>query len=292
MAAHPRAELLVHILDPSRSVEGNFVQYTVATTDGRVVNGLLSSDSKNAVELIDAEGKRQVIAREDIDQIAASQKSLMPEGFEKQVEPARIADLLAFLTARGKFLPLDIRKAATIVSTRGMFYDPNADAERLIFSDWSPKEFAGVPFLLVDPEGDRVPNVIMLNGPHGEFPPRMPKTVEIPCNTSARAIHFLSGISGWGYNGGEVHPSVSLVVRIHYDGGQTEEHPLSNGVQFADYIRVVDVPESKLAFKLRNQQVRYFAIPTARDDRIDQIELIKGPDQTAPVVMAVTLESR
>lgn len=292
MAAHPRAELLVHILDPSRSVEGNFVQYTVATTDGRVVNGLLSSESKNAVELTDAEGKRQVIAREDIDQIAASKKSLMPEGFEKQVEPARLADLLAFLTSRGKFLPLDIRKAATIVSTRGMFYDPNADAERLIFPDWSPKEFAGVPFLLVDPEGDRVPNVIMLNGPHGEFPPKMPKTVEIPCDTSARAIHFLSGISGWGYNGGDAHPTVSLVVRIHYTGGRIEEHALRNGVEFADYIRVVDVPESKLAFKLRNQQVRYFAIPTARDDRIDRIELIKGPDETAPVVMAVTLESR
>jgi putative heme-binding domain-containing protein len=292
MAAHPRAELLVHILDPSRSVEGNFVQYTVATTDGRVINGLLSSESKNAVELTDAEGKRQMVARNEIDQIAASRKSLMPEGFEKQVSPSQLADLLAFLTARGKFFPLDLRKVATIPSTRGMFYDPNADAERLIFPDWSPKEFAGVPFVLVDPQGDRVPNAIMLHGPHGEFPPRMPRTVEIPCGSSAKTIHFLSGISGWGYNGGEVRPTVSLVVRLHYSSGKTEDHPLSNGVHFADYIRVVDVPESKLAFKLRNQQVRYFAIPTQRDEPIDRIELIKGPDETAPVVMAITLESR
>ncbi len=292
MAAHPRAELLVHVLDPSRSVEGNFVQYTVATTDGRVVNGLLSSESKNAIELTDAEGKPHVIARDQIDQIAASKKSLMPEGFEKQVNPAQLADLLAFLTNRGKFLPLDLRKVATIVSTRGMFYDHDADPERLIFADWTPKEFAGVPFLLVDPQGDRVPNVILLNGPNGAFPPRMPKSIEIPCNTSARAIHFLSGIGGWAYNGGEVHPTVSLIVRIHYSGGQTEDHPLSNGVHFADYIRVVDVPESKLAFKLRNQQVRYFSIPTKLDQRIEHITLIKGPDATAPVIMAITLESR
>ena len=31
MAVHPKDELLVHILDPSRSVEGNFRLYTVAT---------------------------------------------------------------------------------------------------------------------------------------------------------------------------------------------------------------------------------------------------------------------
>ena len=57
MAAIPRHELLIHILDPSRSVEGNFVQYSVATTDGRVIGGLLASESKTSVELIDAEGE-------------------------------------------------------------------------------------------------------------------------------------------------------------------------------------------------------------------------------------------
>ena len=85
MAAIPRHELLINILDPSRSVEGNFVQYTVATTDGRVISGLLASESNHVVELIDAEGKRHAILREDIDQMAASKKSLMPEGFEKQI---------------------------------------------------------------------------------------------------------------------------------------------------------------------------------------------------------------
>ena len=140
MAAHPEAELLVHILDPSRSVEGNFVQYTVATTDGRVLNGLLASETKTAVELLDAEGKTHVVQREDIDELVASKKSLMPEGFEKQVPPAAIADLLAFLTARGKYLPLDLRAAATAVSTRGMFFDADdrgraAGLPRLVAED-------------------------------------------------------------------------------------------------------------------------------------------------------------
>jgi putative membrane-bound dehydrogenase-like protein len=292
MAAHPRSELLIHILDPSRSVEGNYVQYNVATTDGRVLNGLLAAESKNAIELIDAEGKRESVLREDIDQLIASSKSLMPEGFEKQVPTEGIADLLAFLTLRGQYLPLDLRKAATIVSTKGMFYDKDAEAERLIFPDWSAKTFEGVPFLLVDPQGDRVPNAIMLYGPQGAFPPRMPKSVSLPCHSPAKAIHFLSGVSGWGAQNGQVRPTVSMIVRLKYADGTTEDHELKNGEHFADYIGPFDVPGSKLAFRLRGQQIRYLAIQPKKDAVIDEIELIKGPDATAPIVMAVTVETK
>ncbi len=55
---------------------------------------------------------------------------------------------------------------------------------------------------------------------------------------------------------------------------------------------VVDVPESKLAFRLRGQQIRYLAIEPKRADTIGSVELVKGPDATAPVVMAVTVETR
>ncbi|MDB5351799.1 MAG: putative rane-bound dehydrogenase [Planctomycetota bacterium] len=289
MAAHPKSELIIHILDPSRSVEGNFIQYTVSTTDGRVLNGLLASETKTSVELLDAEGKKQVILREDIDELAASKKSVMPEGFEKQVPPESIADLLQFLTQRGKYLPLDLRKAATVVTTKGMFFEPDGDLERMIFSDWSPKTFEGVPFALVDPQGDRVPNAVLLNGPNGKIPPKMPKSVSLPCNSSAKAIHFLSGVSGWGYPVGQ-EGTVSMIVRLHYADGKTEDHPLRNGIHFADYIRVVEVPESKLAFKLRGQQLRYLSIAPKRKDVIESVELIKGRDQSAPIVMAITVE--
>ena len=62
-----------------------------------------------------------------------------------------------------------------------------------------------------------------------------------------------------------------------------------NAVHFADYIRPIDVPGSKLAFRLRGQQLRYLAIRPKRTDEIRAIELVKGPDHTAPIVMAVTL---
>ncbi len=292
MAAHPKSELIVNILDPSRSVEGNFTAYNVAMADGRTFNGLLASETKTAVELLDTEGKSVKLLREEIEEIAASKKSIMPEGFEKQVPPASIADLLAFLTQRGKFMPLDLRKAATVVSTQGMFYDKEGTVERMIFRDWSPKTFEGVPFVLVDPQGTRTPNVVMLYSPNGTLPPKMPRSVTLPCNAPAKAIHMLSGVSGWGAQGKPTgEPTVSMIVRLHYADGQTEDHPLRDGVEFADYIRRIDVPGSKFAFALRGQQLRYLSVLPKRNEPIQSIDLIKGRDSSAPLVMAVTIES-
>lgn len=291
MAVHPKEELMVHILDPSRSVEGNFRVYTVVMNDGRVLTGLLAAESKTSLELFDSEGKKQTLVRDDIEELVASKKSLMPEGFEKQMTRDEFADLLEFLTQKGKYVPLPLGKAATAVSTKGMFYFEDADVERLIFDDWGPKFVGDVPFHLVDPQGDRVLNAILLFGPIGQITKRMPKSAVLPCNMPAKAVHFLSGVSGWGFPLGQ-KGSVSLIVRLHYADGDTEDHELKNGEHFADYIRRVDVPGSKFAFALRGQQIRYFSIEPKRPEKIERIELVKGPDDTAPVVMAVTVETR
>ena len=290
MAVHPKKELIIHLLDPSRSVEGNYRAYTVLIDDGRVLTGLLASESKTAVEIIDAEGKKQVVQREQIEELQQSQKSLMPEGFEKQLTKVELTDLLEFLTLRGKFLPIPLDKVASIVTTKGMFYDEKAPEQRLVFDDWSAKTFEGVPFQLIDPQGDKVPNAILFYGPNGKFPPTMPKSVTLPCNSPVKQIHMLSGVGGWAapYSTKE---STSLIVRLRYEDGSREDHPLLNGVHFADYIRRVDVPGSKFAFQLRGAQLRYLAITPKKPDTIATIELVKGSDDTAPVVMAVTVET-
>jgi hypothetical protein len=214
----------------------------------------------------------------------------MPEGFEKQVTADEMTDLLEFLTQRGKYVPLPLAKAATITSVKGMFFSEEGTTERLIFSDWKPKTFEGVPFVLVDPQDGKVPNVVLLYGPQGTTAPKMPRSVSLPVNGPAKAIHFLSGVSGWGFPLGR-RGSVSMIVRLHYDDTNTEDHELKNGEHFADYIRRVDVPESKFAFALRGQQIRYFAVTPKRPAKIERIELVKGSDDTAPVVMAVTVET-
>jgi putative membrane-bound dehydrogenase-like protein len=290
MAVHPKEHLLTDILDPSRSVEGNYRQYTVTTRAGRVLTGLLAAETKTAVDILDAEGKKHTVLREDIDQFQALNKSLMPDGFEKQISEADLVNLLEFLTQRGKYLPLPLEKVATVVTTRGMLNSEDSPAERLVFDDWGAKAVEGVPFYPVDPQGGRVPNAVLLYGPQGAIPPKMPKSVRVPCNAPAKAVHLLGGVSGWGYPLGE-KGTVSLTVRLHYADGATEDHELKNGVELADYIRRVDVPGSKFAFDLHGRQVRSLAVRPKRSDVIREIEFVKGPDRTAPVVLAVTVEA-
>jgi putative membrane-bound dehydrogenase-like protein len=291
MAVHSKAHLLTEILDPNRSVEGNYRQYTVTTHAGRILNGLLASESKTAIEIIDPEAKKHTLQREEIDVLQASSKSLMPEGFEKQLKAEEMANLLEFLTRRGKYLPLSLERIATAVSTRGMFNSEDSKLERLVFPDWSPRTFKGVPFHLVDPQDGRAPNVLLFYSPQGKIPPKMPKSVLLPCNAPASAVHLLSGVSGWGYPFGSAK-SISLTVRFHYQDGKTEDHPLRNGEHFADYIRRVDVPGSEFAFDLGGRQIRYLAIRPLRSETIAQIEFIRGTDATAPVIMSVTVEAR
>ncbi|MBI1249243.1 c-type cytochrome [bacterium] len=289
MAVHPKAQLLTEILDPNRSVESNYRTYMVATIDGRVMSGLLASESRTAIELIDAEGKHHSILREDIEELRGTPQSLMPVGFEKQIKQEEFADLLAFLTDRGKFVPLPLDKLATAVSTQGMFISKDSPAERLVFDNWDPKTVEGVPFQLVDPQGTSQPNVVMLNGPSGYLPPKMPHAVSLPCNMPVKAIHILGGVAGWASPYGQ-KGSTSMIVRLKYEDGTTEDHPLKNGIHIADYIRRVDVPESKFAFDLQGRQVRYLTVRPEKQEPLQSIELVKGDDDTAPVVMAVTVE--
>ena len=289
MAVHPKAELLTHILDPSRSVEGNYRSYSILTLDGVVVNGMLASETQTAVEIFDAQGKKQVVLREDIERLMASSKSVMPEGFEKQIDPQGFTDLLEFLTDKGRFLPLPIEKAATAISTKGLFHEGDNGADRFVFEDWSPKMVGEVPFQLVDPEGKRVANLILLHGPRGTMPPKMPKSVRVACNAPAKTIHLLSGVSGWGFPAHQ-QKSVSMIVRLHLADGSTEDHPLSNGLHFADYIRRVDVPDSEYALSVRGQQLRHIRVSPRTDQVIREIELVKGNDPTSPIVMAMTVE--
>lgn len=289
MAVHPKEELLTHIIDPSRSVEGNFRLYNVLTLDGNVVSGMLAGETRTSITIIDSQAKEINVAREDIDELIASRKSVMPEGFEKQITHDQLSDLLEFLTNTGPYIPLPLDNVATAISTRGLFHSGDNGPDRMIFPDWKPKVFKGIPFQLTDPQGKSQPNIILLHGPNGSLPPKMPKSVSLPCGVPVAAIHLLSGVGGWSYPY-DRSKSVSMILRFTYADGQTEDHELLNAIHFADYIRRVDVPGSEFAWMLGDQQIRYLSIAPKRTDVIQTIELVKGSDSSAPIVMAVTLE--
>ncbi len=82
-----------------------------------------------------------------------------------------------------------------------------------------------------------------------------------------------------------------MIVRLTYVDGTTEEHPLKNGEHFADYIRRW-MSREPVCVSAPEQQIRYLAVQPQKAEKIRDIEFLKGPDRTAPVVMAVTVESR
>jgi putative heme-binding domain-containing protein len=95
------ADLLMAILDPNREAQPNFVSYTLVTTEGLIHNGIIAAESSASVTLRRAEGKEDQVLRAQIEELVSSGKSLMPEGLEKDIAPAEMADLLAYLKSIG-----------------------------------------------------------------------------------------------------------------------------------------------------------------------------------------------
>lgn len=90
-------ELLTQILDPNREVSPNFLEFAVALKDGRVATGLIAEESPNTITLRGPEKKEQTVSRDEIEEIVDTGKSLMPEGLEKKLSPAEMADLISYL---------------------------------------------------------------------------------------------------------------------------------------------------------------------------------------------------
>jgi putative membrane-bound dehydrogenase-like protein len=94
--------LLVAILEPNRAFESRYANFTVATVDGRVLSGLIASETASAVTLRRQEGKEDVLLRTEIEEMSASGQSLMPEGLEKDLTHRDLADVIAFLEGIGQ----------------------------------------------------------------------------------------------------------------------------------------------------------------------------------------------
>jgi len=89
--------LLTSILDPNVAIDAAFIQYSVLTVDGRILDGLLVGETAAAVTLQQKGGQRVSIARDDIERLQAPGISLMPEGFEQTLSPSQMSDLLSYL---------------------------------------------------------------------------------------------------------------------------------------------------------------------------------------------------
>ncbi len=99
LTAKTRADetLLSDVLDPSNQITVGYSQYNVLTEAGRIFAGVLANETATSITLRAEENKETTVLRKDIDEMAASTISMMPQDMEKVVTPQDMADLLGFL---------------------------------------------------------------------------------------------------------------------------------------------------------------------------------------------------
>jgi len=89
--------ILLNIIDPNREVKPAFVTYVVTTTSGKIITGMIASESANSLTLWKADHQNETILRNNIEEMRSTGISFMPEGVEKNISITVMADLLAYL---------------------------------------------------------------------------------------------------------------------------------------------------------------------------------------------------
>ena len=93
----PKEAILLHIIVPEQEIQPGFAGYEIETKDGRVLTGLIGTESAASVTLRMARGDEEILARSAITKMQATGLSLMPQELEKNMSRQEMADLLAYL---------------------------------------------------------------------------------------------------------------------------------------------------------------------------------------------------
>ena len=89
--------LVANVVEPSGVIRPEYQNYMALTADGLVVVGLMVESTPETVTLVDAENRRTVLARNDLEEFGPSPLSLMPEKLLDELTPQQVRDLFAYL---------------------------------------------------------------------------------------------------------------------------------------------------------------------------------------------------
>lgn len=90
--------LYLSILDPSAGVSFNYETSQVVTSEGQVLQGIIVSDTAEAVTLKTAEAITRVIPKAEIDEATKLKVSLMPQDLQRQLTAQNLVDIVEYLT--------------------------------------------------------------------------------------------------------------------------------------------------------------------------------------------------
>ena len=89
--------IVMNVIDPNREVHPQYVSYTAETDDGRLINGLIASETASSITLAREIKEQTTLLKTRIASLQSNGKSIMPEGFENKLSPTQMNDLLAFI---------------------------------------------------------------------------------------------------------------------------------------------------------------------------------------------------
>jgi putative heme-binding domain-containing protein len=92
-----REQLIESVLDPSRQIVEGYRPTVVATADGRVLCGIVKEETAGELTLVDAEGRRHTVCKEEVEERRPADASLMPEGLAAGLSREEFSDLIAYL---------------------------------------------------------------------------------------------------------------------------------------------------------------------------------------------------
>jgi putative membrane-bound dehydrogenase-like protein len=96
-ANYKRPDLLVSILEPSKTIALGFEQVMIETNSGDTVAGFLRGETGDALTIVDAAGQSHSVKKSDIKKKTDLHTSLMPPSLTQALKPEEFADLLAYL---------------------------------------------------------------------------------------------------------------------------------------------------------------------------------------------------
>lgn len=97
-----RREILESILHPSQVISDQYSAKTVTTVDGKVILGLVAQQNDGSYVILQPNAQKVTLSKVDVDSIAVSKQSAMPEGLLNNATLQDIADLFAYLNSGGR----------------------------------------------------------------------------------------------------------------------------------------------------------------------------------------------
>ena len=93
-------DLLEAILFPSLSFVRSYAPTSLITTDGKVLNGIITDENSQEVTLVMDHQRKIILPIAEIEERLSGTVSVMPAGLDKQLTVQELADLVKFLKSR------------------------------------------------------------------------------------------------------------------------------------------------------------------------------------------------